>query len=693
MRKDPHGQSDDVEKGERLKCAFEVLNKDKKRYERMKNTRNLSQNEQKEYEEICAKLTAFHEKCRGFIKPRKNGPGKFIVQAYVNWCASQRAMANNHPFQQERISDIPVMEKKATEYRMDALPEKPINIHSFGHGAPIIQRSGGYEAPVYEQNIYRNMGYAQDTDHIKNDAIQKVRPPLNKYPPSPYIGGKTDERMIFDPKDSRMMYDPKDPRFEFDPRRMRPIDDMRRQNVVQQPANNQGFYMNGSQQIFQGFSQVGNFNDIKGYQIKGQQARPFAFPNEHLPSGGFYNMQPQYAVPFGMEEGVHENSARCRKEQFAAKSTHPHNYHVQIKPGERIPDTGHRVFQKPEMPGNNRSVGMDQEMFQNMSAFGNIPQQDMRFGPKMYGVPQKTVFPYKVKTECVPAVDKSAEYAYGIGELPIHPGMTIPSKMSGPPMYASTQRTTGAGMKQSVNNRGPWGYETPQQSVTIPAKRKLQGNMPVQPIAEENGAKYSFEFFCEAKSHNIPNEFNALNGSPRVQRQRTSQCDFTPEGQPYTTYGYRKTVALPERTILHHSEDILVDSSINSKVIKHDEKFSAAVSNMYKMSKNLSGVVYANSKLMKIDRKDIASICEEISIPNGIPEEVCASLLIHLDSVLHKTLLISGMIAQSRADRRMKLEDFVHGFKKARAPLKIAKNEDQAVFNEMLLQVKASKMK
>ncbi|KAM0681527.1 hypothetical protein GINT2_000040 [Glugoides intestinalis] len=90
MDQNSEKQLNDIEKGERLKYIFEILTKDKKKYERTKNTRSLTSIEQKEYDNICAKLCSFYEKCRIFIKPRKNGPGKFMVQAYVNWCANQK---------------------------------------------------------------------------------------------------------------------------------------------------------------------------------------------------------------------------------------------------------------------------------------------------------------------------------------------------------------------------------------------------------------------------------------------------------------------------------------------------------------------------------------------------------------------------------------------------------------------------
>lgn len=81
----------DREKGERLKEIFETLNKMKKRLERLKATRTLSPAEMKEYAEVSVKLGSFHEKCKNFIKTRKNGPGKFMIEEYLKWCSSQKS--------------------------------------------------------------------------------------------------------------------------------------------------------------------------------------------------------------------------------------------------------------------------------------------------------------------------------------------------------------------------------------------------------------------------------------------------------------------------------------------------------------------------------------------------------------------------------------------------------------------------
>lgn len=73
------------EKGERLKYMFDALNKQKKKYDRLKNTRGLSRAEYDQYAEVTVKLSNFMEKCRNFIRPRKNGVGKFSVEDYVSW--------------------------------------------------------------------------------------------------------------------------------------------------------------------------------------------------------------------------------------------------------------------------------------------------------------------------------------------------------------------------------------------------------------------------------------------------------------------------------------------------------------------------------------------------------------------------------------------------------------------------------
>lgn len=99
--------SNDRANGERLKMIFEDLNKEKKRYERLQNHRELSLDEQKEYVALCTKLRIFCDKCKLFIKPRKNGPGKFLVDTYVKWCENQRSnsMMSIQPISNQNIPD------------------------------------------------------------------------------------------------------------------------------------------------------------------------------------------------------------------------------------------------------------------------------------------------------------------------------------------------------------------------------------------------------------------------------------------------------------------------------------------------------------------------------------------------------------------------------------------------------------
>lgn len=73
------------EKAERLKYMFDALNKQKKKYERLKNTRGLSKPEHEQYNVVSLKLSNFNEKCKNFIRPRMNGVGKFSVEDYVSW--------------------------------------------------------------------------------------------------------------------------------------------------------------------------------------------------------------------------------------------------------------------------------------------------------------------------------------------------------------------------------------------------------------------------------------------------------------------------------------------------------------------------------------------------------------------------------------------------------------------------------
>lgn len=85
----------DKAKGERLKYIFDSLSKEKKRFDKILSVRKLSAEEAREFDEICSKLKSFYVKCSPFIKSRKNGPGKFQVDAYVIWAKTNQSISIN----------------------------------------------------------------------------------------------------------------------------------------------------------------------------------------------------------------------------------------------------------------------------------------------------------------------------------------------------------------------------------------------------------------------------------------------------------------------------------------------------------------------------------------------------------------------------------------------------------------------
>lgn len=93
MDKNENISMDLKEKAERLKYMFDALNRQKKKYDRLKNTRGLSKSEYEQYTEVTLKLSNFNEKCKNFIRPRKNGVGKFSTEDYISWCHEQEGMA------------------------------------------------------------------------------------------------------------------------------------------------------------------------------------------------------------------------------------------------------------------------------------------------------------------------------------------------------------------------------------------------------------------------------------------------------------------------------------------------------------------------------------------------------------------------------------------------------------------------
>lgn len=88
MNQNPQTIFGSRERGEKLSELFDALNKKRSKLERQKHFRELSENEKIELEAIISKLSTFNEKCRQFIKKRKNGYGKFMVDEYVRWCSN-----------------------------------------------------------------------------------------------------------------------------------------------------------------------------------------------------------------------------------------------------------------------------------------------------------------------------------------------------------------------------------------------------------------------------------------------------------------------------------------------------------------------------------------------------------------------------------------------------------------------------
>lgn len=99
----------DQDRGKKFKEIFETLNKCKKRLDKLKITRSLTSSEEIQLTEVNKKLDAFTVKCRMFIKPRKNGPGKFMVEEYVKWCSYQISDPGKMPSPGQRHNPPPAI--------------------------------------------------------------------------------------------------------------------------------------------------------------------------------------------------------------------------------------------------------------------------------------------------------------------------------------------------------------------------------------------------------------------------------------------------------------------------------------------------------------------------------------------------------------------------------------------------------
>ncbi|KAI4290935.1 hypothetical protein PAPHI01_0209 [Pancytospora philotis] len=158
MNKEPESMMSLKEKAERLKYMFDALNKQKKKYERLRVGRGLSKPEYEQYVEVMTKLENFNEKCKNFIRPRKNGAGKFSVEDYLSWSREQMVSMGKSGVGARSPAEI------AREYRESTLSNLEMDAIAFrlSEGrkqSPELPRNGsdessymGTDSPQYKNS-------------------------------------------------------------------------------------------------------------------------------------------------------------------------------------------------------------------------------------------------------------------------------------------------------------------------------------------------------------------------------------------------------------------------------------------------------------------------------------------------------------------------------------------------------------
>lgn len=815
MRESAQRPLDDAGKGERLKCIFEILNRDKKRYERIKSTRNLSQAEQKEYDDICVRLNIFYEKCHAFIKPRKNGPGRFMVQAYMNWCASQGAIAKQDTQGQASPPGIVDTNAHSLGHERKAVPEQvTFGNQYFSQSVLHTQRGIGYE-----QNLYRNVGFArqasQGCDPSRDKAAAEEAYKVNRSPETKHFFGlRNEERMDYGSVQAvrnPLAQGPARP--EIDPRGPNvysaPVDEQSRKVMINSQlsdVDNRKFPCpNSLRHVYQGanlpghlsFAQPGIITDhtIQGFQIKAQISKPLTFSADHavknpVYSNGLYSPQGIYGLE---EDQRYENATRVEGGTFPYKSIPPQASsafrseklcaQAQMKASQKHlegPNASHRNSQESNSHslGNGRGLqatGTAQRtaMFadqgktcQGANAFtisishntkhpcpadiydamppkGSLRATSPRMARDMVNAngsadshagmnvcdiniagsgmkhpdcnarlacknrPNRPLLDMDQtrELESILSADRPAGNLHSRSE----PAMSArsrhaPHRNAGLSLYSNAQRTSNKTVEQGSRNDVPPGPlpvkiggldEMPRATSThkvrptiaIPARRKSTVNVPTL-LSPKAANPFSFEFVCDTRQQPLV----ARHREYSLTKRNPGEYDRWFRSQPeYARPGVGHETKFPANGSDRHSGKDVLDGSLETSCSKNEkERFYEAISNTYKIAKNFRASILIDPKLAGIFRKSFETFCEEIEIPSSISKEIAIPIMIHLDCILHKTLLVSGMIAQSRATQKMKLEDVELAFKKATASRLASKGKDRELFRQMLEEVRRS---
>lgn len=623
MDQNSEKQLNDIEKGERLKYIFEILTKDKKKYERTKNTRALTNAEQKDYDNTCAKLCSFYEKCRIFIKPRKNGPGKFMVQAYVNWCASQRK-DENQPFSRD-------IQNVSTSQSMHRLIDNPV-INVIGYDQPnLIMKNTEIKG---QQEPFANYSYSRSAS--SGSLSEKHNQSQGSLQPIDNIGTS------FDIINGRI-----------------PI-----HSAFQKPLSGNTTTLSGNMHTYTGLgspqvkSNIGAFSSSKDSIFRTIQNQA----QGQTQNQGRYEYgtvsHPKYA-----DKSIAQNNIRAdehiqlKMNPFQARNSKfpPENQGaVRVERKiclDDIQPLGFNSFEQPKHLAGQayRDSPLSQSIIKSGSS--SSEQQD----PESYEyTKQHSNFGYYNNEYSSFLSTKNSKSSFMKANSP-----GIKTGLRGDPVeYSSLNTIQRAQRKQEkpqsqilaemdfsigkpVENIAKCVKDT-DSTITISARRRPTVAEISQPVKSTG---FSFEFTCEQKK------------APQIAKAIKRQNG-------------------------------LFDTLTAFEQLKSTKDDAFSLERLYKIPKSFHRQFLPKYERSKGQIQDLAAFSKSHNLKKCVPSTLSIPFLIHLDAVLHKLLISSCMLAQSKKVPKLEVEDIKLAFEKHILKKACKKDRIADIFRETLSKIK-----
>jgi len=156
-------------KADKLKWIHDRLAKQKKNFEKMKETRILTPIENTEFVETLTKLNSFNEQCKNFIRFRKNGSSMFSIEDYLMWAhknsMSSMRFAPNAPGMVNSGGAMSGMVNSSGAMGNQGHMGMPPN--NGGHINPMLNASGG----MGNQGHMGNQGMMSSQGHMSSQGM------------------------------------------------------------------------------------------------------------------------------------------------------------------------------------------------------------------------------------------------------------------------------------------------------------------------------------------------------------------------------------------------------------------------------------------------------------------------------------------------------------------------------------------